>query len=249
MSIVTLLSAKEAARLTERIKLTAGSIRDNLFKLRNLLDEARNSNAWQVLGFASWTAYLAETLAEQPMRVSREERQELVGYLAGEGLSSRAIAPIVGVTDRQVRNDMAGGNYFPPAGSSGSELPDAGEEVAGSVEPPPHAPDPATVDLTTGEVLDDTVTVTEHTLTEKTRTVTGLDGKTYTAPTSRKPARAPLPKQFFNAVYDLGKAVDRIARLIDDDRFPTNKGQLSDLHAADLARSASTLARVLEAIN
>src|SRR5690606_2387074 len=126
MSIVVPLSEKEARRLTERIKLTAGPIRDNSFKLRNLLDEARNSNAWQVLGFASWTAYLADTLAEQPMRVSREERQELVGYLAGEGLSTRAIAPIVGVDRKTIERGIRGGANVPPVEPGGAQLPARG---------------------------------------------------------------------------------------------------------------------------
>lgn len=100
-----LLSAGEAQRLTQRIKLTASSVRDGLFKLRNLVEEAKRSNVWQVLGFQSWTAYLADTLADEPMRLGRDERQELVGYLSGEGLSTRAIAPIVGVSREQVRRD------------------------------------------------------------------------------------------------------------------------------------------------
>ena len=45
MSIVTILSAKEARRLTERIKLTVESIDNSLYKLYNLLDEAQRSNA------------------------------------------------------------------------------------------------------------------------------------------------------------------------------------------------------------
>lgn len=105
MSLV-LLSPGEAQRLTQRIKLTASNIRDNLFKLRNYVDEARNSNVWQVLGFQSWTAYLADTLADEPMRLGRDERQELVGYLAGEGLSRPAVAKIVGVQERTVIRDV-----------------------------------------------------------------------------------------------------------------------------------------------
>lgn len=105
-TVVTLLSPGEAQRLTQRIKLTASTIRDNLFKLRNLVDEAKNSNAWQVLGFQSWTAYLADTLADEPMRLGREERQELVGYLSGEGLSRAAIATAVNVPERTVQRDF-----------------------------------------------------------------------------------------------------------------------------------------------
>ena len=47
-----------------------------------------------------------------------DERQELVGYLAGEGMSTRAIAPIVAVDKDTVRRDLiAGGANTPPAQS------------------------------------------------------------------------------------------------------------------------------------
>ena len=105
---LTLLSSAEAQRLTQRIKITASTVRDNLFKLRNLVDEAKSSNVWNVLGHESWTAYLVDTLGSEPMRLGRDERRELVEYLSGEGMSTRAIAPIVGASvgtihaDRQV---------------------------------------------------------------------------------------------------------------------------------------------------
>lgn len=94
-------------RLTQRIQLVAGTVRDNLFKLKNLVDEAKNSNVWSVLGFESWTAYLADTLGSEPMRLQRVERRELVDYLSGEGMSTRAIAPIVGADQATVVRDIA----------------------------------------------------------------------------------------------------------------------------------------------
>lgn len=117
-----MLSPAEAQRLTQRIKMTASGVRDGLFKLRNLIGEAKNSNAWSVLGFASWTAYLVDALGDEPLRVSREERQELVGYLAGEGLSVRAIAPIVGASKTAVARAVRAGVPLgtPAAGESPS---------------------------------------------------------------------------------------------------------------------------------
>lgn len=103
-----ILSVGEAQRLTQRIKLTASGVRDGLFRLRALVDEAQSSNAWQVLGFPSWTAYLADTLASEPMRLPREQRLEITAWLAGEGLSTRAIAPIVGVDQATVVRDVRG---------------------------------------------------------------------------------------------------------------------------------------------
>ncbi len=66
--------------------------------------------------------------------MTRDQRQELVGYLAGEGMSTRAIAPIVGTTHSTVVRDLAGGANAPG--------------VLASPEPPPF------VDTETGELHD-----------------------------------------------------------------------------------------------
>ncbi|MCC4250783.1 hypothetical protein, partial [Microbacterium testaceum] len=119
--------------MTQEIKLTASGIRNNLFKLRNQIDVAKNSNVWAMLGFSSWTAWLSDTLSDEPMRVSREERLELVGYLAGEGLSARAIAPIVGIGKSQVAKDIA------EVSTSGHDNPG----LPGMVDAEPVAPEAA----------------------------------------------------------------------------------------------------------
>jgi len=199
-NVTRFLSAGEAQRLTQHIKLTASGIRNGLFKLRNLIEEAKRSNAWQVLGFSSWTAYLSDTLAEEPMRVSREERLELVGYLAGEGLSTRAIAPIVGVSHKTVARDIE-----PPVSNDTPEPKAVASDTAGMG---------AAVNLDTGEVTepgDPLPVVTEHTFTEKTKTVTGLDGKTYTQkPRAPKPVPSGDAAELLNAETvskDIGRAL------------------------------------------
>ena len=91
------LSAHDARLLTQRIQLVAGNAREALEKLHVLVEQARSGGAHAALGFASWTDYLSSTLGASPMRLDREQRRELVSYLAGEGMSTRAIAPIAGV--------------------------------------------------------------------------------------------------------------------------------------------------------
>lgn len=217
-----ILSPAEAQRLTQRIKLTASTVRDNLWKLRNLVEEAKTSNAWQVLGFPSWTAYLADTLADEPMRLGRDERQELVGYLSGEGLSTRAIAPIVGVSqktaDREVR--AARESFDSPAPVESWPGFDPTPTL------PPRDDDWVPADPTTGEVVEpDQVAVTEHTVTEKVKTVTGLDGKTYTTPAPQQ-RRSSIIDDARNAGWQLRKAVERLERIHQDDRFNKNKAEI-----------------------
>jgi len=120
------------------------------------VDEAKHSNVWNVLGYPSWTAYLADTLADEPMRLGREERQELVGYLSGEGLSTRAIAPIVGVSQKTVDRDVR-------------ESFDSPAPVRNLT--PVSAPGDSAEDPTEGVQTP-----------QPPASVTGLDGKTYTRP-------------------------------------------------------------------
>lgn len=219
-----ILSPTDAQRLTQRIKLTASTIRDNLWKLRNLVEEAKTSNAWQVLGFPSWTAYLADTLADEPMRLGRDERQQLVGYLSGEGLSTRAIAPIVGVDQKTIVNDLRREEFSSPVGNPTP----APVEPESAFDPtlPSRDDDWVAADPVTGEVVEpDQVTVTEHTVTEKVKTVTGLDGKTYTTPAPQQ-RRSSLVDDARNAGWQLRKAIERVQRIREDDRFNKNKAEI-----------------------
>ena len=232
------LSASEAQRLTQRIKLVASSVRDSLAKLRDLVEEARGTDAWQVLGFHSWTAYLADTLGSEPMRLDREERQELVGYLAGEGLSTRAIAPIVGVSQMQVVRDVqkpaetnvSPAPAFTPVSDTHHEFPKGDMWSPDESFTDSTAAPVVMVNTETGEVTDPTPVpvITETTVTEKTRTVIGLDGKTYT-PEARLKQRKPITDAARDAGWELRKAVERIQRLTDDDRFTRYKDDVMSL--------------------
>ncbi|GAA1639184.1 hypothetical protein GCM10009700_27680 [Brevibacterium sanguinis] len=68
--------------------------------------------------------------------LDRLERQDMVRMLSDEGMSTRAIAPIVGASDRQVRRDVSGGTNVPPDPT------------------PPH------VNTDTGEIIDEPVKTT-----------------------------------------------------------------------------------------
>lgn len=48
------------------------------------------------------------------MRLARAERQDMVRMLSVEGMSTRAIAPIVGAGSTTVKRDLAGGPLGPP---------------------------------------------------------------------------------------------------------------------------------------
>jgi hypothetical protein len=56
------VSVDEARRLTERIRLTALTVREGIEKLQALVERARAGHVHETLGYPSWTAYLADTL-------------------------------------------------------------------------------------------------------------------------------------------------------------------------------------------
>jgi DNA-binding Lrp family transcriptional regulator len=99
------LDEDHARALDERIRLTAGTVRERMTRLAGLVEQAKAGEVWDVLGFPSWTAYLADALGGE-LHLPSGERRELVGLLAGEGMSTRAIAPIVGASPRTVARDV-----------------------------------------------------------------------------------------------------------------------------------------------
>lgn len=106
IALAQTMTEAEASKLTERIRLTAHNYAESRQKLQELVSEAKDGNAHVALGYASWTAYLADVLGEEPMRLARGERQEMVQMLSAEGMSTRAIAPIVGADRKTVIKDV-----------------------------------------------------------------------------------------------------------------------------------------------
>lgn len=205
-AVMQVRTEDDARRLVTRIRLTAGIVRENLPKLYELVQEAKAAGDDRILGYASWTAYVADVFSDEPMRLPREERQQLVAILAGEGMSTRAIAPIVGVSKSQVAADIE-------VSSSGQVAPAVISEPATPVSDPLVV---IHVNADTGEVAD-----------EAPRTVTGLDGKTYTTPTPRKASRKPLTDSAKDIGWDLRKAAERLRGLTEDDRFSRNKNEVA----------------------
>ena len=58
--------------------------------------------------------------------------------------------------------------------------------------------------------------------------------------------RRPLPKQFWTGAHDAWKAVERLARLADDDRFNRNAAQLGELHRNRLIGMRDQLQGVID---
>jgi hypothetical protein len=176
------------------------------------IEEARASKDDVVLGYASWTAYVAAEFGGQLAELGREDRRDVVAILSQAGMSSRAIAPIVGADHSTVVRDL--------------------RQVV-------HDAPPADEDDLTVAIAGMRKVMSDHRIPDNEDSrVTGRDGKQYPRPEPkerRKPRRTSLPDAFGDTVYDLAKAVRRLERLTADDRFKDNRESIRASHPSPLS--------------
>jgi transposase-like protein len=255
------MTLEEARRITERIRVVGRTYAEARDKLAALITEAQERRAWEVLGFPSWTEYVAEVFSDEPLRLSRDERREIVGELSEAGMSTRAIAPIVGVSQMQVVRDVQSApetNVSPAPETAPSEAVAAAHDLGDEprVEGGRHAPEPSTpvrhiatatgviVDRHAGEILDER----PATLARADK-ITGRDGKQYERPEPKPRRRAALPPQVESAGWGLARAIDRLTQLSDDDRFGAHKDQMAPQLRSHLQSAIEACQGLLDRIN
>lgn len=107
------LSTKDAKALDKRIRATgdrAVKSHTNTLKLfdelTELLTQARDGEIHKALGLKSWTAYVSDAVnLEVPQR---EDRKALTLFFSGQGMSQRAIATALGVSQKTIDRDLEG---------------------------------------------------------------------------------------------------------------------------------------------
>ena len=223
-----LMTADEARRITERIRTALDRVATGWADLAERVTEAYERRADLALGYPTWESYASAELRPSE-GIAAEVRRELVGLLSARGMSTRAIAPTVGVQHSAVAKDLR------RAGVSDG-----------------HTSAPERIDYATGEVLVDSepsaaVGGGEAPAAAEPLKIVGLDGKTYTrpTPTSTTPARRPLRDGFRDAALDLDKIVGRFQRLVADDRYPRNRDEVARFRN-DLIRARDALDRLVE---
>lgn len=102
------LTTDEAASLTEEIRSRLNALADNTEAVLDLIAQAKAGDAHVALGFASWTAYVAAEFGEALGRLTRGERRPVAELLSSEGMSTRAIGRVLGVSNATVSRDLAG---------------------------------------------------------------------------------------------------------------------------------------------
>lgn len=172
--IIAPLNDQEAQRLTMRIRLRLDTIADNYVAVMPLIREAVERRAWESLGYSGVSSYVSECFGDALTKLSVDVRRVVVAELSAAGMSTRAIAPVVGTSHMTVSTDLAGVKGFTPDGPPAASIGSAG----GSLVQPQEPTAPATA-LTSVEPGTAPEQVEPPASAGAARTITGLDGKTY----------------------------------------------------------------------
>lgn len=126
---VVMLDRDGALELTERIRVALDRVSTAWADLAERIAEAYERRADLALGYSSWAEY-AEAELRPSEGIAADVRRQLVAVLSAQGMSTRAIAPTVGVSQRQISTDVR--SDFSPAEPESIDL------ATGEVLVPPH---------------------------------------------------------------------------------------------------------------
>lgn len=133
-----------------RAKRIRAGIR-SLAELQQDIIDAYHARDWHVLGYGSWDGYVSGEFGNELPRLDRQERRELVVNLRAEGLSTRAIASVGGVSDYTVREDLRSGarNHAPAVDPA---EPDPADVAVTGLDGKHYAPTPSRTPLSSNEL-------------------------------------------------------------------------------------------------
>jgi hypothetical protein len=97
---------EQARSVDAALRSEARTIAASMTRFRELIDTAKTGRIHQALGFTSWTAYIADVIGTDMGSLPVDDRRQIVALLAGEGMSQRAIADAVGVSQKTVDRDL-----------------------------------------------------------------------------------------------------------------------------------------------
>ena len=118
--------------------------------------------AWEVLGHKTWAECVEERGAQ--LRLPRADRRELVALLDQKGMTTRAIAPVVGASIGTVHADLSSGvqNRTPDAEPRTKTGLDGKTYTTQPRKPATTLRDAGVVDMATGEIYDPATVTPEN---------------------------------------------------------------------------------------
>lgn len=222
--LVEAMSAAEAEVVTDAITWRLDALATTHEEVMPMIREALTRRAWGALGYRSPGEYAAERFGGALTRLSTPVRQAVVQELADVGMSSRAIAPVVGVSDRQVRTDIQVGSASHLPETSGVTPREAGEGATPVATERGAGSTPARGGG--GEGILGGTPSSSLPPRPAPSSVVGIDGKTYTRTDPAERIRAAITDFPDLAYYaETGRSNDVIA-MADDLRRYRERGEL-----------------------
>lgn len=238
--VVEEMTRVEAERITSRIADKLDSIADNLEQVLPLIGEALTRKAWDALDYASPTDYVSARFAGALTRLPVEVRRPVVAELSAAGMSTRAIAPVIGASNFTVSKDLQASRVSSPNTLNPEQ----------SEPPAPLTDEPGQIVKLTGS----NSVVNPGQELPRSENIIGMDGKEYKRPepkpepTEQAPRPDSLTKQFSGAASELNRVLDRFYRIRENKNFARNKEQIATLHGSDLQRAISELQALADAL-
>ena len=104
--VVVPLTKPQAKALDKRIRAASDKVSATTENLLDLLEQAAAGQIHEALELPSWTAWFKD--AVQISVNDKHDRKELVKLMSGKGMSQRAIAGSLGVSQKTVDRDLEG---------------------------------------------------------------------------------------------------------------------------------------------
>ncbi len=224
-----LLDSAAAERRAERISLRLDTIADNYAAVMPMIRDAIEKRDDLALGYRSPGEYVADRFGGSLQRLGMEVRRAVVGELTAAGLSTRAIAPVVGVSHVMVKKDRDAG-VNPVNTSPEPEFVSATEALAEITQTPVVAED-REAEATTGPAP-----------------VVGIDGKTYNRPRSAPVKGRDDAETYLNTLTSLAAKAAREAEKLTPAQIARVTPK-ADLWTVGLGESVETLQRLLTSLS
>lgn len=96
----------DAVATTTALREAFRSLEADWLHVCEVAARAYAGQVWIALGYAEWSDYVLAEVNKGAARLPREVRVHMVAKLSALGMSTRAIAPVVGVSHMQVSRDV-----------------------------------------------------------------------------------------------------------------------------------------------
>lgn len=244
--VVDVMNRVEAETITRKITSHLDGVTSHYLDAATLLTEALTRQAWAALGYEAPVDYVSGEFGDAIKDLPAPIRSQFVVALSSTGASTRAIAPVVGVSDMTVRRDQVRHHVAPATEPAAAQVPTewtpapeppGANRVSTSSTPEPIT-DPAPAPEPAWSSASDTLAAMQQAAEQADPGhIIGRDGKTYPRPVPAKQKRKPLTDRALRTAEDMTRAAEHLEDIFRDDRMPKNREQVAALTRSHLNRT------------